>query len=710
MKASTIGLSLIVVLGGGWFVWSKFLKNPAAEASSASLMTVEPGTLRVEVTTSATVYASKSEVVRCNVEGRTTILWLAEEGRTVKKGEKVADLDVSSIRDRSETQAISVSRAKAALITAEKNLEIQKNQNASDIEAARNEVLFAQLELEKFLGREEMRRRGDVPSEILSEVDTASANNSPSPTEASSQAGETGNTTMGVRLQELVAARADIEIAQEEVKRAQNRLRWTKELWESKYVTDQDLEADELSLKKADKQLTLAQNKLHILDRYTLLKTERELVAKVKEAQAEERRTELRCEARIAQEEADLNSKKQEFELEQAKFDKFKEQIAYGTLYAPGDGLIVYATVGDRRRQEPIDLGTEVREGQEIIKLPDVTTMRLRASVPESVVSKVEEGQRVEIKVQTVQDKIFYGEITRVAKVHDSSNSWFSDTKEYRTDISIFGSHPELREGVSATAMIKVADLENVLTVPVHAIQRAGQVLYVWVQTDSGPVERIIEKGLSNERRVEIKSGLTAGDKVWLSTPPGVKRPLFEKENAEIQAKEQERKERAIESAAQRRSSSGGPSSGATEGGAPTNRSPGGAGPGSNASGAGGRPGGSGGANDEERQARRQRMTAFVEEVKARFPEDAGKLESIMSLFRDAELRAKIDADPVLGPKLREMMQGMGNRGRRGGQGSGGPGAAGDGQAPGGDGSGRPRRGGNGGSFGGGNRGAGRDG
>ncbi|MCB9881362.1 MAG: efflux RND transporter periplasmic adaptor subunit [Planctomycetes bacterium] len=720
MKASTIGLSLIVVLGGGWFVWSKFLKNPAAEASSASLMTVEPGTLRVEVTTSATVYASKSEVVRCNVEGRTTILWLAEEGKTVKKGEKVADLDVSSIRDRSETQAISVSRARAALITAEKNLEIQKNQNASDIEAARNEVLFAQLELEKFLGREEMRRRGDVPSEVLSESDNggAAATNAPSPTEASSQTGEAGNTTMGVRLQELVAARADIEIAQEEVKRAQNRLRWTKELWESKYVTDQDLEADELALKKADKQLTLAQNKLHILDRYTLLKTERELVAKVKEAQAEERRTELRCEARIAQEEADLNSKKQEFELEQAKFDKFKEQIAYGTLYAPGDGLIVYATVGDRRRQEPIDLGTEVREGQEIIKLPDVTTMRLRASVPESVVSKVEEGQRVEIKVQTVQDKIFYGEITRVAKVHDSSNSWFSDTKEYRTDISIFGSHPELREGVSATALIKVADLENVLTVPVHAIQRAGQVLYVWVQTDSGPVERIIEKGMSNERRVEIKSGLTAGDKVWLSTPPGVKRPLFEKENAEIQAKEQERKERAIESAAQRRSSSGGPSSGGpssggSEVGDSTNRSPIGTGPGGNESGAGGRPGGSGGANDEERQARRQRMTAFVEEVKARFPEDAGKLESMMSLFRDAELRAKIDADPVLGPKLREMMQGMGGRTRRGGQGAGGqgdgPGASGDGQDAGGDGSGRTRRGGNGG-FGGGNRGTGRDG
>ncbi|HMQ22489.1 MAG TPA: efflux RND transporter periplasmic adaptor subunit, partial [Planctomycetota bacterium] len=505
--------------------------------------------------------------------------------------------------------------------------------------------------------------------------------------------------TMGVRVQDLIAEHADIEIAQEEVKRTQNRLKWTRELWNDKYVSDNDLEADELALKKAENQLTLAKNRLHILDRYTHLKSERELVAKVKEAQAEERRTELRCEARIAQEEADFNSKTQEYDLEKAKFDKYKEQIAFGTLYAPADGLIVYATVGDRRRQEPIDLGTEVREGQEIIKLPDVSSMRLRASVPESVVSKVAEGQRVEIKVQTVQDKAFYGEVTRVAKVHDSSNSWFSDTKEYRTDISVFGSHPELREGVSATALIKVADLENVLTVPVHAVQRAGQVLYVWVQSTSGPVARIVEKGLSNERRVEIKSGISAGDKIWLSTPPGVKRPLFEAENAELEAAEKANKERIEAEAAERRKSIGGPSNG----GVPSNgglsngggeASPGVRGPtGERPSGE--RPAGAQ-ADDPARQERRQRMQAFVNEVKARFPEDAAKLENTMSLMRDAELRAKIEADPELGPKWREMMQGFGSRtGRRpSGEGGGAP----EGGGPG-------RRGGEGGQ-----RGQGRDG
>ena len=635
MKVSTAVLLVIVAGGGGWLAYSQLTGKSSGTNSSASLVSVVKGPLRVEVSTAATIYASRSEVVRSEIEGRATILWLVQEGKTVKKGEKLVELDVSNLREKSENQAISVSRARAAKITAEKNLEIQRNQNASDTESARNDVLFAKLELEKFLGREDD-----------AEDSSAAANNSTD-----------GDSKMGVRKQELVAARADIEIAEEEVKRAENRLKWTRELWTDKYVTDNDLEADNLALKKAKKQLTLAKNRLHILANYTLLKTERELMAKVKEAKAEQRRTELRCEAKIAQEEADVSSKRQQFELENAKFKKYNEQIAASKLYAPADGLVVYATVGDRRRREPIDLGTDVREGQEIIKLPDVTSMRLKASVAESVVSKVKEGQRVEIKVQTVQDKVFYGEVTRVAKVHDSNNSWFSDTKEYRTDISLFGNHSELKEGVSATATIKVADLNDVLTVPVQAVQRAGNVLYVWVQEGGKPIARQVEKGLSNERRVEIVKGIAVGDKIWLSTPQGVTLPLFEAENQKIAADEKARKKKLEEEARQRRKAmllrkrsqvGGAPSN--TGSGAPEEAS------------SKNQPKGQKGKAGSQRMAK---FNAFFEEVKARFPEDADKLTSRFAIYSNQELRSKIEKDPVLGPKMKKLMAGA-RRGRRG--------------------------------------------
>ncbi len=616
MKASHLTIAAILI-GGGLFLWKPWETEASGrEIIAADQFEVNRRELRVTIVESASLEAGKSVDLRSQIEGRATILWLIPEGTPVKKGQKVAELDVSQIRDRLETQKISVARSEAAYITAQKNFEIQKNKNASEIEKSRNDLLFANLDLEKFLGKDVGNREKTMEE-------------------------------MGERDQQLVDAQSQIELAGEDLRRAKSRLAWTRKLHEKKYVTDLDLEADRIAVLKASNQLKLARNRLHILQTYTLKKKYRELRAACKETEAQLVRTKLRCEAQLAQQSAELASKQRQDELEKTKLAKLLRQVKASVLIAPQDGLVVYATVGNRRSQSPIDEGTEVRQGQSIIMLPDVSTIRAKTSIHETQIDRVAAGQKVTLKVDAVPDKVFFGRISRVSVVPDSRSSWFSpDIKLYTTRIQIFGDTTMLRPGQSASVEIQVADLKDVLATPVQCINRQGRVLYVWKMVHGRPQAQIVQVGLTNDKFIEIKKGLKEGDKVLLREPDGIEAPSYKDENKRMEEELKTQQTQAAESA---KKTMAPPKvlGGLTQGSAPSSK----------ASKPENKP--------QEASGKRPGTAALLKAIQERFPQEASGITSLRALFRNPDLRKKVMADPVLKKKMSAM---MGGRRRRSGQ------------------------------------------
>ena len=96
-----------------------------------------------------------------------------------------------------------------------------------------------------------------------------------------------------------------------------------------------------------------------------------------------------------------------------------------------------------------------------------------------------------------------------------------SDVKVYQTIVSIDDTVGNLKPGMSAEVTIYVDNtLENVLAVPVQAViggAESGRTRKVFVMTNSGPQEREVVIGLSNEKLAEIREGLQAGDQVVLN-------------------------------------------------------------------------------------------------------------------------------------------------------------------------------------------------
>ena len=148
-------LAVILLLG--------FLARMGRDASADANMffEVRRGNVPITVMEGGSVEALEVQEIRSEVEGYqgTKILSIIDEGYQVTE-QDVADqtllveLDSSEIRQKLVTQELQFQSTVASLTEAQNALDIQVNQNLSDVKAAELAMKFARMDVEKFLGAE----------------------------------------------------------------------------------------------------------------------------------------------------------------------------------------------------------------------------------------------------------------------------------------------------------------------------------------------------------------------------------------------------------------------------------------------------------------------------------------------------------------------------------------------------------------------------
>jgi HlyD family secretion protein len=200
---------------------------------------------------------------------------------------------------------------------------------------------------------------------------------------------------------------------------------------------------------------------------------------------------------------------------------ELKQQLENSKIKAPQDGLVVYASssYGDRG-QMLIEEGAQIRQRQEIIKLPDVSQMIVEIRVHESHVLQIHPGLDAYVTVDSLPDRRFKAKVTKVAVLPNSQDRWMNpNLKVYSTDVLIEEELPDLKPGASARAEIIVTNLVNALTVPLQAVTTVKGKQVCYVQNADELVAVPVMVGNFNDQFIEIRSGLKEGDQVAL-TPP----------------------------------------------------------------------------------------------------------------------------------------------------------------------------------------------
>jgi HlyD family secretion protein len=463
-------------------IWS-LLSVPGDENSSAPtapvFVRVEQGPLTIAVNAAGSLRARDQVVVSNNLEGQTTILSIIDEGKTVKEGDLLIELDSSLLQSRLIDEQIAVQGAKANFVQARENLEIVKNQAQSDIEAARLAYQFAKDDLNKY-------QKGEFPNQKKEEL-------------------------------------SKIALKQEELRRAEEKLSWSKVLFAEKFLSQTELEADDLAAQKARIDLELSQSGLELLLDFTNVRRLTELRAAVESTELALDRVQRKAKANTVQAAADLQAKQALLERENMKLDKLLTDISKTTVLAPQAGVVVYATSLQRSwrgNAEPLAAGQSVRERQELIYLPASGAMVAQTQIHESNLEKVHVGQAAQVYVDSINGRSFAAQVKSVAMFPDAASSWLNpDLKLYRTELELSEYSDNLRSGMNCRIEIQVAQFDSTIAVPIQAVVLDGSKPFVYVERDGVVQRQAVQLGENNESLVQILEGVSAGDRVQINPP-----------------------------------------------------------------------------------------------------------------------------------------------------------------------------------------------
>ena len=300
--------------------------------------------------------------------------------------------------------------------------------------------------------------------------------------------------TEGTYKKELRKAESDVTAARERLQATRNSLQHGERMFRKGYITPQQLDAQKSAVERADLDLGTAEIALDVLQRFGRPKMITELESKRDAAEAKR------------------DSEKASLELEKAKLDRLTSQLAKCVLKAPKDGLVIYANERNRDRESEIKNGAKVNEGTTILRLPNLNRMRADVEVHEAKVDKIRPGMRAKIRVQ---GRDFEGTVASVANRPQSN--WMSTAKKYIVQVRIDGEPGDLRPGFTAEVEIIVAELHDVIAVPVAAVAEQQGRFFCGVRHGEAVDRREVTLGQGNDKLVEITAGLEPGEVVVLN-------------------------------------------------------------------------------------------------------------------------------------------------------------------------------------------------
>ncbi len=221
----------------------------------------------------------------------------------------------------------------------------------------------------------------------------------------------------------------------------------------------------EAELKKARIQAELPEG---IVPRQEL--ADRRLELEKAEGELEKARAELRSEQESS--EADLEIQRIEIEKARREIRVARASIEELTLEAPTDGLFLVETL--RREDRKIQVGDTVWAGLTVGTIPDLSSLRVRARLPDVDDGRVLPGMAARVVLDAYPDEVLDGEVTKVTPIAREEGSE-SLRRFFDVEVALDESDPDrLIPGMSARVEVVRGTREDALLAPRAALVRDG--------------------------------------------------------------------------------------------------------------------------------------------------------------------------------------------------------------------------------------------
>ncbi len=270
----------------------------------------------------------------------------------------------------------------------------------------------------------------------------------------------------------------------------------TKELEQRRQQASERVSQLAIDIKNSKAQLVFAQKQLDrkktlfgkgIVSRKELDEAEKQFVAAESDAQTKE-----------------LESRKADRELKTAS-----ESVSGANIVAPFDGIVAMITQGD----------TDVNQGQTLAVIANPRTLAIKIPVPEAIVTKFRQGQKVEVDADAAPGQKIGGEVREVETKSGGSsgalNSYSVTVNIPQETVKKFS----LKDGYAARVRAVFGERQSVIVIPRSGIKKNGADTFLLIASGKGaaPEARAVKIGAINELEAEVVSGVK--EKEFIAVP-----------------------------------------------------------------------------------------------------------------------------------------------------------------------------------------------
>ncbi len=195
----------------------------------------------------------------------------------------------------------------------------------------------------------------------------------------------------------------------------------------------------------------------------------------------------------------ELDRARAAYENAKAQLVRAMEAVQDYSVLAPWDGIVSKVNVRD---------GDYVVPRAPLVEVYDPANLVVQAAVPERYSAQLENGMQLLMKLDAFPDSGFRAHISRIYPFLEERMRTRTIEAEIDADISIL-------PGMFARLQLPLNTIDSATVVPNQAVlvtPAGDRILFV---INSGTVERRkVELGIEQENRVQIASGVTAGEMV----------------------------------------------------------------------------------------------------------------------------------------------------------------------------------------------------
>lgn len=526
-------LMLGVIAAGGYWGYNHFTA-PEGPPKNLETQPLSRGDIVLTFVEKGELEAARNTEIICQVrasgrgsQAASSIKWVIDDGSRVKKGDVLMLLEDASLREQLNNQHIVVEEKNDLYEQAKANLKIVENENRAAELTADNNYEIANIDLEKFRMAEKQQKEFDIDSRI--------------------------------------------KLATADLIQWRDKLGWSNRMFIRGYLSANQKLNDETRLDTASVNLDKLKKEHETLV-FDNRRMELDLLNKLEQAKLQMEIAKENSASKRAQAQAKLTSADLILKQESQKRDDLEQDLRNCRITAPHDGMVIYfvpesSRFGGQSQSSPIEVGSPVKEGQKLMRIPNLSRMIARVKVHESIVTRirgditaptgfstaydaatainqwthiishqaipgfhaalpsylaaivaqreikddlthldeeiVEDGMPASIKLGS-GDKPLWGHVKSVAAVASSTDWMSSDVKVYQTVVSIDEPAQNLKPNMSAEVTVKIDERKNVLKLPIQAVIESGGKKFCYVKNDNNIVKKTVVTGLNNYKFVEV--------------------------------------------------------------------------------------------------------------------------------------------------------------------------------------------------------------